>query len=349
MSHFTVLVITNESPTDDVLSKVLMPFHEYECTGVELYLQDVDVTDEVIKYFGEPQKVVILADGAVRSRWDEGFYTKKPTEKFGNKQFELPAGAREEEMDAVTARSHGVGHPDLATAANEYYGSAFERDGRWYHRTNPNKKWDWYSRGGRWRGKMKVKPGVTEFFTGQPGVFDNEPLREDGVDSCQVKDLDLAGMRAETAAKADEYYGKMHAVIAGRTWETWAEVLKRYERQHERDPGLFKDKGEAIEAARNAYHGQGAVKDVQADRSLRSFDGPDDCRCDRDTYLQRARDGAFATFAVLKDGNWYENGKMGWWGIITDEQDTDVWHAEFAKLVSNLPPETWLTVVDCHI
>jgi hypothetical protein len=56
-----------------------------------------------------------------------------------------------------------------------------------------------------------------------------------------------------------------------------------------------------------------------------------------------------ATFAVLKDGNWYEKGKMGWWGITTDEKPDSEWENEFQKLIEDLPDDTLLTVVDCHI
>lgn len=55
------------------------------------------------------------------------------------------------------------------------------------------------------------------------------------------------------------------------------------------------------------------------------------------------------TFAVLKDGQWYERGEMGWWGIVIDEEDIETWSAKFRELLENLPPEAFLTVVDCHI
>ena len=55
------------------------------------------------------------------------------------------------------------------------------------------------------------------------------------------------------------------------------------------------------------------------------------------------------TFAVLKDGKWYEKGKMGWWGITTDEKPDDTWNDEFQKLIQDLPDDTLLTLVDCHI
>lgn len=62
-----------------------------------------------------------------------------------------------------------------------------------------------------------------------------------------------------------------------------------------------------------------------------------------------ARRTAPCTFAVLKNGVWYERGDMGWWGIVSDEKDSDAWQREFEKLITNLPEDTLLSVFDCHI
>jgi len=61
------------------------------------------------------------------------------------------------------------------------------------------------------------------------------------------------------------------------------------------------------------------------------------------------RDKFPSTFAVLKDGKWYEKGEMGWWGITTNEKPEDQWNTEFQKLIEDLPDDTLLTIVDCHI
>jgi hypothetical protein len=55
------------------------------------------------------------------------------------------------------------------------------------------------------------------------------------------------------------------------------------------------------------------------------------------------------TFAILKDGEWYEKGKMGWWGITIDAKEEDVWASEFKKLVEGLPDDTLISIFDCHI
>lgn len=67
----------------------------------------------------------------------------------------------------------------------------------------------------------------------------------------------------------------------------------------------------------------------------------------KEEYLKT--DEGFYTFAVIKDGQWYERGSMGWWGCVSDEKEEDIWSNEFNKLLNNLPKEKYITVVDCHI
>ena len=67
----------------------------------------------------------------------------------------------------------------------------------------------------------------------------------------------------------------------------------------------------------------------------------------REQFLKRR--AAVGTFAVLKDGKWYEKGEMGWWGCVSNEKDVDEWNDQFDKLISELPDETLLSLYDCHI
>lgn len=63
------------------------------------------------------------------------------------------------------------------------------------------------------------------------------------------------------------------------------------------------------------------------------------------TYIEKNL--KFSTYAVLKDGKWYEKGEMGWFGISLNENED--WTNEFNKLIESLPEDTLLTLVDCHI
>ncbi len=55
------------------------------------------------------------------------------------------------------------------------------------------------------------------------------------------------------------------------------------------------------------------------------------------------------TFAILKDGEWFERGEMGWWGAIHDEKDETKWDSEFKKLVESISDDTLISIYDCHI
>ena len=48
MSHFAVLVVTEKDPTEEesIISELLLPFHEFECTGYQEYVQTFDITEE---------------------------------------------------------------------------------------------------------------------------------------------------------------------------------------------------------------------------------------------------------------------------------------------------------------
>jgi len=71
---------------------------------------------------------------------------------------------------------------------------------------------------------------------------------------------------------------------------------------------------------------------------------PDDTK---EKYLRRKT--SIATFGVVKDGQWYEKGQMGWWGFVRDKKEDEAWQEEFDKLLDGLPDDALLTVIDCHV
>jgi hypothetical protein len=65
----------------------------------------------------------------------------------------------------------------------------------------------------------------------------------------------------------------------------------------------------------------------------------------KEDYVERHV--GITTYAVLKHGQWYEKGTMGWWGISTNEVDD--WDKRFNELLKDLPDDTLLSLYDCHI
>jgi hypothetical protein len=76
MSHFAVIVVTKEYPTEEVLNKVLQPYHEYECTGIaDEYVIHVDETEDVLStYETDKTRFIIDLGGNKHSPYLEGEY-----------------------------------------------------------------------------------------------------------------------------------------------------------------------------------------------------------------------------------------------------------------------------------
>lgn len=55
------------------------------------------------------------------------------------------------------------------------------------------------------------------------------------------------------------------------------------------------------------------------------------------------------TFAIVKDGMWYERGEMGWWAAVSNEKSDEEWEAQRKILMESLPDDTLISIFDCHI
>lgn len=57
----------------------------------------------------------------------------------------------------------------------------------------------------------------------------------------------------------------------------------------------------------------------------------------------------FTPFAIVTpEGEWIQSGKMGWWGVASDEKDADAWEKEAAAIFKKYKEST-AVLVDCHI
>ena len=224
-------------------------------------------------------------------------------------------------------------------AAKEAVGDAFDHeDGYW---ENPNSKWDWYVLGGRWTGFVKLKEMV-EAVTGSPGIF-TAPAKEGYGDQCFKHEIDFDHMRNEAGKKAEEDYDFAMSIIGDLPVNRkWSEIGAELNYSQE---------------ARNTYWSQPrceAWKNKENEMGYKDFpfsfrSSPDDFLMSKSDYVENARNSAVTTHAVIKDGKWYEAGRMGWWAIVLDEKDSSVWNAEFSKLIDELSEDTLLSVYDCHI
>lgn len=323
MSHFSVLVIG-----DDVEGQ-LQPFHEYECTGIEdEYVQDVDITEEARAEYAASDKSESFVE------FIESWYGLKPN---------------------VNGNEGKYGRVDL-DASGEVV--------RVIDRTNPNKKWDWWSVGGRFTGLFSPDYDPAQdsankeicflcHGTGKrldmvaenscsgcqgTGVREKWPTRwkphdGDQITAAQLRE-NLEALRLQAEQEAAQLYDKARPLIDD-DFISWATMRERH--------------SENVDTARTAYHAQAAVQRFRQADEL-TWQSPEDFLIPRDDeFLQQARLRAGRTFAVVKDGQWFEKGSMGWFGMVADEKPAEDWAAQYWAIVDSLTPETIVTVVDCHI
>lgn len=315
MSHFTVLVI-GDNP-----EKQLQPYHEYECTGIDdEFVIDVDKSGEVEEWMNE--EIFVGKKG--------GDFDYEYNEESAKKELkEFKKMSRREYFELISA--------DIDEEVADYHGYE-KKNGKWIRHTNPNNKWDWYTLGGRWTGFFKMKNAEVEAVCGEPGLM-TLPAEEGYADQLLKKDIDFDAMRNVAKQKAEEVYSYAMSLFGdapvNKTWDAIREA-----------------NGDNIEKARELYWAQPRCvawkrKQQQRDFPFGSHSSPDDFLITKEEYLKKASDSAITTFAVIKDGQWYERGKMGWWACVSNENDN--WEEEFSKLLDTVPDDTVLSVYDCHI
>jgi hypothetical protein len=162
-------------------------------------------------------------------------------------------------------------------------------------------------------------------------------------DSCQIRDLDLAALREEAVKGAEARYDFFESIAKGRALPHFktGRALPHFKT-------ILKECGDDAEKARGIFWNTPVIKDLMETRKFSPFN-IDSYRVTREEFVRRAERDAFVFHAVLKDGRWYEAGQMGWWGAVHDEKDEDVWATQFNALMESLPPDTFITVIDCHI
>ncbi len=243
------------------------------------------------------------------------------------------------EADDETIDKYG----NVEKYAEEYHG--YKKDpetGKYGYWVNKNAKWDWYQLGGRWTGFFKVKEGANFFLTGKSGLL-TPPAEKGYADAIRKKDIDFESMRREAEEKAGNLYDKVISITGPieRTQEKeWDYIREK----------MFPGK---IDEARAYYHNLPEVKALQAYNVENNYElfgiELEEFMCTREEYCKNAGDAAFVTFALLKDGVWYERGEMGWFGMAHNEKDPKEWNSLVASMVENLPDETLISVYDCHI
>lgn len=245
---------------------------------------------------------------------------------------------------------------DLIKACAEEYGDETFRvndEGKLERETtyNPKSKWDYWRIGGRWSGRLKLKDGVVGTVAARS--WDSPGAVEPGyADQARKGDLDIDGMRQAAADRASERWDLFEQATAGlEKPKTWQQVMTEHQVD---DKDIDVDIRKArLDVARHEYNGQpfiAALKEAGIFGFFGSYEDEFEPHT-RTTYVEDARLGAVSGYAFLsEETGWLEPGRMGWWGMSTDDAVSRAdFHKKVAEIVDALPEDAVLTMVDCHI
>jgi hypothetical protein len=213
-------------------------------------------------------------------------------------------------------------------------------------RTNPNSKWDWYEKGGRWAGYFKLKEN-TSGIVGTTSLLSPKRVNEDEADILLKGDIDLERMKNEASKKASIEWDFVNDIFESvdEPFISWNHYLDRVEIEKDYD----------IKQAREDYKSQLSIIPFREVASKEGspvsafFTSLDEFTCPREEYIQKAINSCITPFAFVKEGKWYEKGEMGWWACVSNKKDSNEWNNEFMKMFEALPDDTMITAVDCHV
>lgn len=186
------------------------------------------------------------------------------------------------------------------------------KDGSVRSTYNPDSKWDWYQIGGRWAGLFTVKKGTPHEIGEKSWTWDEKnPYESTGdIIKCDSARIkDLVFLDKEKDAQRARRFWELHVEGAEPQNDEERDMLKWARYKKEYYIETYKDK---------------------------------------ETYVRC--ESAFSTYAAItKDGKWHAKGKMGWFGMSSDE-DVVAWHDGYQKLIfDDAEEDDYITIVDCHI
>jgi len=222
-------------------------------------------------------------------------------------------------------------------------------------RFNPISKWDYWSLGGRWAGELLCKDGAIEKelakLEKEGWVNEGVTFAPNQVDICRFDMLDLQAMRQAGIDERRSTWGRMQETFAKAGDQAFSEQeLDRLRVQLLRkDDELYKRYVQ--EKPKENYHlwREEFLTSSEAHHLalLHYLDGSQSYENIQDWINDVC---GFNTYAFVDSIDyWHERGKMGWFGISTDETEPRDWELTLKERIQRIQPNDWVAIVDCHI
>ena len=155
-----------------------------------------------------------------------------------------------------------------------------------------------------------------------------------------VKDIDIDATVAAAVQKERDFYREVIDGVGELLHTAWPVYLERVDR-----------KEITIDEARELYHAQPDIKrfDEWARQKDYYFLDADKFLASEEEYV---KDITLPIFCANIMGDWYEEGEMGWWGIVKDQKEPSDWkqliEGKLREAQNDYPDEEF-HFLDCHI
>lgn len=342
MSHFSVMVRVPAKikfeDLEEFIIGMMVPYKESGCgdkdtAELKKYLTFHDTEEESISEYGTGTcRMIRLVDGAVCCAYDNRFrnpdlFSDEGQWKYppGSSEFEMPLKERYETFEEYMADYCGSHSRDPET-------------GRYGYWQNPNKKWDYWRIGGRFRGKLIVNR--RGFYAKKSWEWEDEKNVPDGLetaDIARVSWLDFATIEQKTDERMMEFWTQWQQFCDGEKFDSFdgprstAFGLGLLDCKSKNE--LTGDEWKVIPWNHNENR-----FDVLKNVSLEEF------KSMRNYFL------SVGTWARLDADGWKEKGKMGWFACSDATTDsTKGFMDSFVPWIKADDQEDWLAILDCHI
>jgi hypothetical protein len=327
---------------------MMAPFDEG--TQDARFLEFEDSEDEYrTKYEEESTKQVLMPDGSWKWPWDTSG---------------ISGGTQ-------VTRDFKEVYATFESFCKDYCGQSApdEKTGRYGYWRNPNKTWDWFQIGGRWRGFFPVKAGAP-VHVGKAGAFRNDAERYEGrlgSDVVRIVDIDMDIVAKKTREDALDFYMKYAQLLADPA------NPKLHDWGGPRSYALQLGLADVVQGP--ALSGAGADGETIAVPWIKVHPRIDDERrswtdvftvIDKEAFLAKYEHCfcPIATYAALRDETleenvndgapvptWHAPGKMGWFGSSSDApKDYVAFKKTFVEsFIKGGDPTDTLVLVDYHI
>lgn len=239
----------------------------------------------------------------------------------------------EREMAEINEKyaKEGEEYTTLADFLRGWHGYSQNEQGEWGHRTNQNRRWDWYSVGGRWSGLLRLKPGCTG-ENGEGGIMSEANDDPQHADVALADDIDWEWMRRKRIEE---------------TRERWHDWRKLADVNAEADLILRAAEDDAKEIQKAKAMVSHAVFELGF-ITVRDGEAADLDTLSEEEYVEKYGElGAITHAFITLKGEWKEDSEMGWFGMSGEK--VQEYNDEFWRFIKDLDPDQRLFVCDCHI